>query len=261
MTLIDTHAHLAAEEFDADREEALARAREAGVAGIVCVGDRLDSSRASLELAQSRTGLWATAGVHPHYAREAGDDLERRLEELLAHPLVVAVGEVGLDYHYDFSPRDVQQDVFRRQIRLARAVGKPLVIHNRESDQDLVRILEEEKAGDVGGVLHCFWGDEALARAALEMGFYLGVGGPVTFKKSDALRQTLQGVPVERLIVETDAPYLAPVPYRGKRNEPSYVVETAKQLAALKGLDLEELARITTENARRLFRIELNQTG
>src|SRR5690606_41462660 len=134
-------------------------------------------------------------------------------------------------------------------------------IVRRESDQAQVRMLEVEKGGNVGGVLHCVWGDEALARGALELGFCIGVGWPVTLKKSDALRQTLQGVPVERLIVETDATYLAPVPYRGKRNEPSYVVETAKQLAALKGLDLEELARITTENARRLFRIELNQTA
>jgi len=261
VTLIDTHAHLAAEEFDADREEALARAREAGVAGIVCVGDRLDSSRASLELAQSRTGLWATAGVHPHYAREAGDDLERRLEELLAHPLVVAVGEVGLDYHYDFSPRDVQQDVFRRQIRLARAVGKPLVIHNRESDQDLVRDPGGGEGGRRGRCPPLLLGRRGAGPRRFGDGVLPRGRGPVTFKKSDALRQTLQGVPVERLIVETDAPYLAPVPYRGKRNEPSYVVETAKQLAALKGLDLEELARITTENARRLFRIELNQTA
>jgi len=255
VTLIDTHAHLVSEAFAHDREEVLEKARQAGVAGIVCVGDTLASSKASLDFAQAHEGVWATAGVHPHHALEAGDNLEAELLELLAHPLVVAVGEVGLDYHYDFAPREVQHEVLRRQIRVARAVGKPLVIHNREADEDMIRILREEKAEEVGGVFHCFWGDEALARTVLDMGFYLGVGGPVTFKKSETLRATLKEVPLERLVVETDAPYLAPVPHRGKRNEPAYVVESAKQLAAVRGLELEELADVTSKNARRLFRL------
>ena len=255
MRLVDTHAHLVDKAFHQDREEMLQRAKEAGVAGIVCIGDTLASSQESLALAQEQEGIWATAGVHPHHALQAGEDLEARLLELLSHPLVVAVGEVGLDYHYDFAPRDVQHQVFRRQIRIARKVGKPLVIHSREANEDVVRILQEEKAEDVGGVFHCFWGDEELARTVLAMGFYVGVGGPVTFKKSEALRATLKTVPLDRLLVETDSPYLAPVPFRGKRNEPAYVVESARQLAAVKGLTPEELADVTTENARRLFRL------
>lgn len=253
MSLIDTHAHLVAEAFAGDREEVLQRARGAGVTGIICVGDTLDASQASLELALERDWIWATAGVHPHYAHQVGEDLETRLGELLAHPRVVAVGEVGLDYHYDFAPRELQHEVFRRQIRLARKVRKPLIIHNREADADVVRLLQEEKAHEVGGVFHCFWGDGELARTVLDMGFYIGVGGPVTFRKSEALRETLQGIPLDRLIVETDAPYLAPVPYRGKRNEPAYVVESAKALAALRGLDVQELGDLTTGNALRLF--------
>lgn len=257
MKWIDTHAHVAADAFDADRVEVLQRAREAGVA-IICVGDTLASSERAIELAKNTGDIWATAGVHPHYAHEAPQapgELEAALEELLRQPRVVALGEVGLDYHYDFSPRAVQQEVLRRQVRLARRAQKPLIIHNRESSDDLVRILKEEQAWEVGGVFHCFWGDEALASTVVEMGFYVGVGGPVTFKKSDDLRAVLKGVPVERLIVETDCPYLAPVPYRGRRNEPAYVVETAKCLADLLELGLDELAALTTENARRLFRL------
>lgn len=257
MRWIDTHAHVTAEVFDADRGEVLERAREAGVA-ILCVGDTLASSKQAIELAQGSTDLWATAGVHPHYAHEVSTEaaaLETTLEELLARPRVVALGEVGLDYHYDFSPRDVQQEIFRRQIRVARKVRKPLIIHNREASDDVVRILQEEGAGEVGGVFHCFWGDEALAATVVEMGFYVGVGGPVTFKKSDDLRAVLKGVPRDRLIVETDSPYLAPTPYRGRRNEPAYVVETAKRLAELLEMSLEEVADLTTRNARRLFQL------
>lgn len=257
MRWIDTHAHVTAEAFDADRTEVLRRARDAGVA-ILCVGDNLASSNEAIELVQGADDLWATAGVHPHYAHQAPLEpgvLETALEELLERPRVVAVGEVGLDYHYDFSPREVQQQVFRRQIRLARKVQKPLIIHNRKSDEDVVRILQEERAWEVGGVFHCFWGDEALAKTVLEMGFYIGVGGPVTFKKSDELRAVVKEVPRERIIVETDAPYLAPVPYRGRRNEPAYVLETAKMLAQLLEMSLDELADLTSRNARRLFRL------
>ncbi len=255
MTLIDTHAHVASSAFDEDRREVLQRARDAGVSEILCIGDTLDSSRAAIQLAEGESGLWATAGIHPHYAGEADPDFERLLKELLACPRVVAVGEVGLDYHYDFAPREVQQEVFRRQIRIALEAGMPLVIHNRKADEDVIAILQEEEAQQVGGVFHCFWGDQALAEKALELGFYIGVGGPVTFKKSDALRQVLKAIPRERLLVETDAPYLAPVPYRGRRNEPAYVVETAKHLAALLEMELDELADVTTQNARRLFNL------
>lgn len=255
MKLFDTHAHVAADAFDADREEVVQRARDAGVSQILCIGDTLEASQAAIRLAESDDGLWASAGIHPHYAGEAGADFESSLKELLSHPRAVAVGEVGLDYHYDFAPRDAQLEVFRRQVRLAIEVEMPLIIHNRKADEDIVKILQEEGAHRVGGVFHCFWGDEALADKVLDMGFYLGVGGPVTFKKSDELREVIKKAPRERLLVETDAPYLAPVPYRGRRNEPAYVVETAKCLAALLEMDLEELADVTTQNARRLFHL------
>lgn len=253
--LVDTHAHIASPPFQGDLDEVLQRAADAGVGAVVCVGDQIESSRDAIALADREPSVWATAGVHPHYAHEAPKELERLLKELLAHPRVVAVGEVGLDYHYDFSPREVQQEVYRRQIRVAVECRLPLVIHSREAEEDVIRILREENAHRVGGVLHCFWGDRESAEKALDMGFYLGVGGPVTFKSAEALRQVLAGVPVERLLIETDSPYLAPVPYRGKRNEPAYVVESARALAQLKGLSFEELADLTTQNARRLFRL------
>lgn len=253
--LFDTHCHLVSEAFDADRDEAIARAAAAGVESIICVADTLPAAEAAVALASSRKGIWATAGVHPHEAGKAPADLEARLRELLALPNVIALGEVGLDYHYDFSPRETQKEVFRRQIRLAVETGKPLIIHNRESDADVITLLADEGAERVGGVLHCFWGDRETALAALEMGFFLGVGGPVTFKNAGGLREILRDVPLERLLIETDAPYLAPVPYRGKRNEPAFAVESAKVLAELKGVSYERLADVTTENARRLFQI------
>lgn len=253
--LIDTHAHIASPPFRNDLGDVLRRAAEAGVEGVICIGDNLEASREAIALAGREPSVWATAGIHPHHAHEAPEGWEGQLRELLAQPRVVAVGEVGLDYHYDFAPREVQQEVFRRQIRIAVELGLPLVIHNREADADVLRILREENAGAVGGVLHCFWSDHETAAEALELGFHFGVGGPVTFKNSDALRQVLAGVPAERLLVETDSPYLAPVPHRGKRNEPAYVVESARVLAQVKGLSFEELAHVTTENARRLFRL------
>lgn len=253
--LVDTHAHIASEPFKDDLDAVLGRAVEAGVGAVVCVGDTLDSSRDSIALAAREPSVWATAGVHPHHAHEAPEGWVSRLRELLAQPRVVAVGEVGLDFHYDFAPRDVQEEVFRRQIRIAVELGLPLVIHSREAGEEVLRILREEQGHRAGGVLHCFWGDRRTAMEALELGFYLGVGGPVTFKSSQELRDVLAGLPLDRLVVETDSPYLAPVPHRGKRNEPAFVVESARALAQLKGVSLEELADVTTENARRLFRL------
>lgn len=253
--LVDTHAHIASEPFKDDLDAVLGRAVEAGVGAVVCVGDTLDSSRDAIALAAREPAVWATAGIHPHHAHEAPAGWESRLRELLAQPRVVAVGEVGLDFHYDFAPRDVQEEVFRRQIRIAVELGLPLVIHSREAGEEVLRILREEQGHRAGGVLHCFWGDRRTAMEALELGFYLGVGGPVTFKSSQELRDVLAGLPLDRLVVETDSPYLAPVPHRGKRNEPAFVVESARALAQLKGVSLEELADVTTENARRLFRL------
>lgn len=251
--LVDTHAHLMADAFTEDRHEVIERARHAGVSAIVCVGDGVESSRAGIELAQEHEDIWATVGIHPHQAGGAPDDVAGVLKPLFAEDRVVAVGETGLDYHYDFAPVEKQQAVFRAHIRLACELGLPLVIHNRKADDDVLRILQEEGAERVGGVLHCFWSDAKAARTALDMGFYLGVGGPVTFRREDALRAVLADVPVERLLLETDSPYLAPVPYRGKRNEPAFVVESAKALAQVKGMSVEDIASVTARNASRVF--------
>lgn len=256
---IDTHAHLTSSAFDEDRDAVVDRAKAAGVERILCIGDSVEASAAAIRLAGVREEVWATAGIHPHEAGKAPQDLDEALEPLLGQARVLAVGEVGLDYHYDFTPVETQQRVFREQVRIAKRVGLPLVIHNRKADDDVIRILREEDAGEVGGVLHCFWGTLETARAALDMGFYLGVGGPVTFKNARELQALLPALPLERLIVETDAPYLAPVPYRGKRNEPSYVVETGKALADLLGLDVSELADVTTRNALALFGFGLSK--
>lgn len=251
--LVDTHAHLTADVFQDDLESVLVRSQEAGVTRIVCIGDRYDSSRQAVAMASAYPSLWATVGVHPHQASEAGDELESTLLALAEEPRVVAIGETGLDYHYDFAPRDVQQDVFRRHIRVAKEVGLPIVVHNRESGDDVLRLLEEEDGTAVGGVLHCFWGTPEEAQRALDMGFYLGVGGSITFKNNDALRELVATLPLERLIVETDAPYLTPVPHRGQRNEPAYTRLSALELATVKGVSFEDVARTTSDNAARLF--------
>lgn len=250
---IDTHAHLTAEAFDADRPAVLERARLAGVGQVICIGDDAASSRAGVELAEASSGVYAAVGIHPHSADEADDEALAVIERLAGEGKVAAIGETGLDYHYDHAPRAAQQAAFRRHIRLARRVGLPLVVHNRKADKDVLRLLEEEGAAEVGGVLHCFWSGAETALRALELGFFLGVGGPVTFKSADELRAVLRALPADRLLVETDAPYLAPVPYRGRRNEPAYAAEAGRALAELLGMPEEELAAQTTANARRLF--------
>jgi len=255
---IDTHAHLVSGAFEGDREAVIDRAKAAGVERILCVGDTVEASAAAIRLAREREEVWATVGIHPHEAAKAPEDIEAALAPLLTGAKVLAVGEVGLDYHYDFAPVETQKRVFREQIKLAKRFGLPLVIHSRESYDDVIRILDEEGAGEVGGVLHCFWGTKEIARAALDMGFYLGVGGPVTFKSAGELRELVRTLPPERLVVETDSPYLAPVPHRGKRNEPAYVVETGKALAGVLGLDAAEVADVTTRNAIALFRFGLS---
>jgi TatD DNase family protein len=260
---VDSHAHIDGEEFDADRDEVVARARAAGVGAILNVGTgdpHSGSLERAVEVAESYEGVYAAVGVHPHDARLYDEEAERRLLALTGRGgRVVAWGEIGLDYHYDNSPRDVQREVFARQLRLAREAGLPVVIHSREADEETVEILRAE-LGDGGraGVLHCFGGGPRMAKAALELGFYISFAGNVTFKKAEALREVALTVPPERLLVETDCPFLAPVPHRGRRNEPAHVVETARFLAALRGVGAEELGRVTSENFRRLF---LNPAG
>jgi TatD DNase family protein len=261
---VDSHAHIDGDEFDADREEVLARAREAGVRAILNVGTG-DPHGGTLEravaLAERFEGVYAAVGVHPHDARLYDDAAEQRLRDILRRggAKVVALGEIGLDFHYDNSPRDVQREVFARQLRLARELSLPVVIHSREADAETVEVIRAEYAGAArGGVMHCFGGRRRMAEEVLELGFHISFAGNVTFKKAEHLREVACAVPTARLLVETDCPFLAPVPLRGRRNEPAYVVETARFVAALRAVEPEELGRTTSENFARLFNVVLS---
>jgi TatD DNase family protein len=256
--LFDSHAHLDFADFDGDLDGVLQRARAAGVAGVIAVGSGrgLESRTAAVALAGRHPDVWATVGIHPHDASLADDAAVAALRELAAQPRVVALGELGLDFHYDHSPRPRQREAFAAQLRVARELGLPVVVHTREADEDTLAILRAEGVPH-GGVLHCFSGGEPLARAGLELGLHVSFSGILTFPKADALRAVARDVvPLDRTLVETDSPYLAPVPHRGRRCEPAHVVHTARRLAELHGLTLEDVARITTRNARRLFRLE-----
>jgi TatD DNase family protein len=255
MTLIDSHCHLDDEQFNADRDEVIARARAAGVERMLAIGtgDGPPDLEAGIRLAERYEGLLATVGVHPHNAKQAGPDTLPRLRDLLRHPKVVAIGEIGLDYHYDFSPRDVQQSVFIAQMELAREAGKPIIIHTREAWDDTFRLLREHwQPAGLGGIMHCFSGGPEEARQCLDLGFSLSFGGIVTYPKALNVQEAARITPADRLLVETDAPYLAPVPKRGRRNEPAFVVETARKLAGLRGETLEEVASATSRNFERL---------
>ncbi len=259
---VDSHAHIDGEEFDADRGEVLARAREACVRAILSVGTgdpHGGNFERAVRVAEEFEGVYAAAGVHPHDARLYDDAAERRLSEVLGSSgRVVALGEIGLDFHYDNSPRDAQREVFARQLRLAMKLELPVIIHSREADEETVEILRAEYAGAPrAGVMHCFGGGLKMAEEVLALGFYVSFAGNVTFKKADALREVARAVPPERLLVETDCPYLSPVPFRGRRNEPAHVVETARFLAGLRGVDPLELGRATSENFARLFGVKL----
>lgn len=254
--LFDTHAHLNDPQFDPDRDEVIRRARENGLTLMVNVGYDHPTITATIQLAETHDFIYGAVGWHPHEAKHWDEGALERIESLAKnHPKVVAIGETGLDYYRNHSHPEVQQEVFRQQIRLARRVNKPLIIHNREAHEDLLNILKEEKADEVGGIMHCFNGDLSFAQRCLELGFYLSFAGPVTFKNAQSLREVVPHVPLERLLIETDAPYLAPHPFRGKRNEPGYVRYVAEKLAEILGMTMEELARITLENGKRLFRL------
>ena len=252
MKLVDSHVHLDDEKFDADRDATIERARAAGVECMMAIGtgDPPDLEVA-VRLADRYPFIYATIGVHPHDASKATPETWTRMRALEAHPKVLAVGEIGLDYHYDFSPRDVQQAVFQQQMELATEFGKPIVIHTREAWDDTLQMLRAHWKG--GGIMHCFTGDEAQARQALDLGFHLSFGGVLTFPKAEAVRQAARVAPEDRLLVETDCPYLAPVPHRGKRNEPAFVVETARRLAEVRGVSPEAIAEATTRNFERLL--------
>ncbi|GAO03427.1 TatD family hydrolase [Anaeromyxobacter sp. PSR-1] len=256
--LIDSHAHLDLDDYRGDLDAVIARSREAGLARVVCVGlwrGPGDFGNA-LALADRDPGFFAaTIGIHPHEAARVPEEDWGRHEALARDPRVAAVGETGLDFHYDHSPRDVQEAAFRRSLRTARAAGKPVVIHVREADAACLRVLREEGVPEAGGVIHCFTGDAPAARAYLDLGLYVSVAGIVTFKTAEPIREAVRIVPRDRLLVETDSPFLAPIPFRGKRNEPAHVVETARRVAELWGAPLEEVAARTAENTRRLFRL------
>jgi TatD DNase family protein len=251
--LIDTHCHLQDKRFAGDLEAVLDRAQEAGVAYALVVGSDLATSREACELAQKYPQLFAIVGVHPHDSKDADRATFDEIRKLAAQERVVALGEMGLDYHYDFSPRKIQQRVFRYQIGLARELGLPIVIHDREAHADTMAILKEEKAEEVGGVLHCYSGSWEMARECIKMGFYISIAGPVTFANAKKLVQVVENLPLEHLLVETDAPYLTPVPHRGKRNEPAYVRHVAEAIARIKGIAVEEVEEQTTANAIKLF--------
>jgi TatD DNase family protein len=255
FTLVDSHCHIDMPEFDADREEVVARARAAGLVEMLVVGgvDESGGHHRALEVAAS-FGLPATAGVHPHEARIADERVYGELRGLAREGRIVAIGEIGLDFHYDHSPRAAQREAFRRQVRLAREVGVPIVVHTREADGETAEILEQEGASETGGVIHCFTGGLELARRAIGLGFLISFSGIVAFPKADVIQQVAGEVPEDRLLIETDAPYLAPPPHRGKRNEPAFVVDVARKVAALRGTSREAVADLARRNYARLFR-------
>jgi TatD DNase family protein len=257
---VDSHAHIDGPEFDADRPEVIQRARDAGVSAILNVGTGDPHSgvlERAVEFAEKHDGLFTAVGTHPHDARLFDEQAEQRIADLIGQSArVIAWGEIGLDFHYDNSPHDVQMDVFRRQLQLARAALLPVIVHTREAEVETIEILRSEWQGSgLPGIMHCFSGSQELAEKAVDLGMFISFSGIVTFKKADDLRSVATEVPLDRLLIETDCPYLSPVPHRGKRNEPAYVVEVARCLADLRGVSLEEMGRITAENFSGIFKL------
>ena len=256
MELTDSHAHLDAGQFFSDLPQVLKRAREKGVKYIITVGTDLSSSIKAIEIAHRYPLVYASVGVHPHDADKVEETPWEKLEELARQPKVVAIGETGLDYYRNYSPRPQQQQLFRMLIKLARKVGLPLIIHQRHAQEELTAIMHQEGGWEVGGVMHCFSGSDEYAQRCLEKGFYLSFAGNITFPKAAFLRGIVRETPMERILIETDSPYLAPLPYRGRRNEPSYVEIVAQQTAELKGLSVEQCGKIVTTNLQRVFKLE-----
>jgi len=255
--LIDSHAHIQGKEYAREVETVVERARAAGVEKIIAVGGAGDmsSNTEAIGLADSFLNIYATVGMHPHDAKDVGVDELRALRDLTAHPKVIAVGETGLDYYYNHSPHDVQRRVFTHFIHMARETALPIVVHERGAAEEAAELLHSEGAGELRGVIHCFTGDYEAARAYLDLGFYLSFTGIITFKNAEPLRDVVRKMPLERMLVETDSPYLTPVPHRGKRNEPAYVRFVAEAMAGIKGIALEDVAQRTTRNVQDLFKI------
>ncbi|MBI5074713.1 MAG: YchF/TatD family DNA exonuclease [Nitrospirae bacterium] len=252
-SFIDTHCHIEMKEFDPDRDEVIKRAREAGLEAMITIGSDLEGTLQGVKLAELHDCIYSSVGIHPHEAKDFTDQTYSLLRDLAQKQKVIAIGETGLDYHYDHSPRELQQTVFRKQLELANETCLPVIIHSREADEDTLRIVWE--SGCSRGVFHCFSGDAAMAEQVMALGFYISIAGPVTFRKATGLQEVARSIPDDYLLVETDAPYLTPEPFRGKRNEPAYILNTAKKIAELRGISLQDLSRITTLNAKRLFSI------
>lgn len=255
MMLIDTHAHLEMPEFDEDRGEVIQSARTSGIDYILTVGIDIEACQQAISLAEDYEFIYAVVGVHPHNAKDIDGGTYDILRKLTQHEKVCALGEIGLDFFRNLSPQDIQLTRFREQIALARELKLPIVVHDRDAHQETRAILKEEKAFEVGGVIHCFSGDYEMATRCLDMGFYISIPGTVTFRKNELLQGIVRDIPLERILVETDSPFLAPVPFRGKRNEPSYVSYVADKIAQIKSLDFEEVATVTSQNARALFHL------
>ena len=266
MVLTDTHAHLNSPRFKSDRERVIERAAAAGVKAIINVGASLASSQAAVALAEAYPQIYAAVGVHPHDAKTVTKEVLEELRALASRPKVVAIGEIGLDFFRDLSPRDKQRQAFQQQLALASEAGKPIIVHDRDAHSEIMAILRRwacpersrraESSPEPAGVLHCFSGDLAMAQEAIELGFYISIAGPVTFKNARRLHELVRQLPLQKLLVETDCPYLTPHPHRGKRNEPAYVKLVAQEVARAKGLSLEEVARITSDNAQALFALK-----
>ena len=254
--LIDSHAHLDDNRFDADRDRLIKSLKESGIDLIINPGSDLQTSIKAVSLAEQYENIYAAVGVHPHSAKEMDDSTIEILKSFTNRDKVVAVGEIGLDYHYDNSPRDIQRKRFVEQLDLAKEVDLPVIIHTRDAAQDTFDILKNAQDGSLEGVLHCYSGSVEMAREYIKLGFYISLAGPVTFKNSIVLREVAKDLPLDNLLIETDSPYLTPEPYRGKRNEPIYVRYVAGTIAEARGLEFEEIAKITAENTKRLFKIK-----
>ncbi len=257
--LIDTHCHLTMPQYDTDRTDVINRARDTGISHIITIGTDIEDSRRAIALAQEYEFIYAAIGIHPHDAKDFIDseNISAALKGLASNKKVVALGETGLDYHYMHSPAKIQQEHFRLEIRLAKSLGLPVIVHSRDAKDDTLQILKEENAGTAGGVLHCFSGDIGMAEKAMEMGLYVSFSGVITFKNARNILDIVKAVPLNRILIETDAPFLTPVPHRGKRNEPAFVKLVSEKVAEIKDISLEDLEMELISNASRLFRIKI----
>ncbi len=254
--LIDSHVHLDDKRFDRDRKYLIENLKENNVELVINIGADLQTSKNSVNLAKEYENIYATVGVHPHSAKEVTDEVLEEIKQLAEEEKVVAIGEIGLDYHYDYSPRDIQRKQFKAQLKLAKELDLPVVIHSREVTQETFDIIKAEvEDGGLTGVLHAFSGSVEIAREYIKLGFLISIGGPLTFKNARVVKEVAKEIPLEHMIIETDSPYLTPVPYRGKRNEPIFVKYVAKEIAKIKDIDIEEVIKTTNENTKRLFRI------